>query len=297
MASTPGRSRHLASAARVAAALVLAGLAACAGPKKADAPAERVALVIGNSAYRAAPPLVNPRHDAEDMCAALRRLRFEVRCEMDVPDRAAMDRLLREHVERLGPRSVGVVFYAGHGVQAANANFLVPTGADPSAASRPTEVLYGVSELFDRLRRQPPRFQLVVLDACRADLFGPPAAAAGPATRSGLVRALEALPGAASGVRAVQDAPADTLVLYATAAGDTAFDGHGRNGPLTRHVLRHIAARELTVEEFLKKVTNDVAQDTAAGHARRQTPFVYGSFGGRFCFAGCAGDPVVMPAF
>ncbi len=276
-------------------------LAACASPQGGGEPgaAARVALVIGNSAYRHAPPLANPRNDANDMCEALRRLRFEVLCRLDVPDRAALDAHVRDYVERLGPRSVGVVFYAGHGVQVAGANYLVPVAAESAARGQaPTAVLYGLHELFDRLRRQTPAFQLVVLDACRSELFGAAPVAAGSASaETPLARALQALPGHASGLAPVQAAPAGTMVLYATAAGDAAFDGQGRNGPLTRHVLRHIGARGQSVEEFLKRVTADVEADTSRGYARRQTPFIYGSFSGRFCFAGCPGEREVVPSF
>jgi uncharacterized caspase-like protein len=263
------------------------------------APAQRLALVIGNSAYLHAPVLGNPRNDATDMCAALRRLRFEVMCHLDVPDRAALDAHVRRYVERLTPRSEGVVFFAGHGVQVGGHNFLVPVAAGPAPRGQPaTANLYGLQELFDRLRRQPPRFQLVVLDACRSELFAPTSAptAAVPAAAP-LLRALQAVPGSASGLAAVQDAPAGTMVLYATAAGGAAFDGQGRNGPLTQHVLRHIGSRGLSVEEFLKRVTADVEADTGDRYARRQSPFVYGSFSGRFCFAGCPGEREAVPMF
>ena len=47
-------------------------------PGGAPANAERrVALVIGNGAYQHAPQLRNPRNDAEDVSAALKRLGFD----------------------------------------------------------------------------------------------------------------------------------------------------------------------------------------------------------------------------
>jgi hypothetical protein len=85
------------------------------------------------------------------------------------------------------------------------------------------------------------------------------------------------------------------MVLYATASKDAAFDGEGRNGPLTKHVLEHIGTKGLPVEEFIKRVTMGVETETARDYRKRQTPFIYGSFSGKFCFAGCPGEGEVPP--
>jgi uncharacterized caspase-like protein len=277
--------------------LATLGLGSCStGP--APGASGRVALVIGNAAYTHAPPLANPLNDASDVCAVLRRLRFTVLCHLDVADRATLDRHVRDYVERLEAGSVGLIYYAGHGVQVGQANYLIPVRADPAALrGRATDVLYGLDELFDRLRRKTPLFQLVVLDACRSDLSA--TAPAGPAAPSpgGLSRALQGLGSTSTGLSAIRDAPAGTMVLYATASGSAAFDGAGRNGPLTKHLLQHIGTRGIAVEEFLKRVTAGVEADTGSNYARRQTPFVYGSFSGRFCFAGCPGEREIVPAF
>lgn len=292
----------IASAGAVLAAGLLLVAAGCAGSASRGTPA-RVALVIGNAAYENAPPLVNPLNDAADMCAALRKAGFQTRCFTNVRDRAELDQRVKEYAEQLGPASVGVVYYSGHGVQAGQANFLIPTRADPdSAAADPLRVLYGLDELFDRLRGKPARFQLVVLDACRDDLFGEAKGAAAtrgraPSARSRLLRSLESVAGASAGLAPIKDAPASTIVLYATASKEAAFDGEGRNGPLTKHLLAHIGTRGLTVEELIKRVTAGVEHETLRDFRKRQTPFIYGSFSGRFCFAGCPGESEVPPAF
>ena len=270
-------------------------VAACSNAPRGAAPT-KVALVIGNSAYENAPALVNPGHDAADMCAALRRLGFRTLCHTNLRDRAEFEARTREYLELLGPQTVGVFYYSGHGVQAASANYLIPTQAHPDAAvADPLRVLYGLDELFERLRTRPTRFQLVVLDACRNDLFddGP----ASRAARSPLLRALQAQARAGTGLAPIKDAPPGTMVLYATASKEAAFDGEGRNGPLTRHVLEHIGTRGMPVEEFFKRVTAGVEAETLRDYKKRQTPFIYGSFSGRFCFAGCPGEADVPPAF
>ncbi|MBL8286868.1 MAG: caspase family protein [Rubrivivax sp.] len=319
-------------------------LAACAaGPRGGAAP--RVALVIGNAAYENAPVLVNPANDAADMCAALRRLGFRTLCHQNLRNRAEFEARVAEYLALLTPGAVGVVHYSGHGVQAGNANYLIPTQAQPDEAlAQPLRVLYGIDELFERLRGRPTRFQLIILDACRNDLFddGTPrpdrpagarvagntaataaatpsrgtagaagtsgtsgasgtAGAAGTSAASGsrtrLLRALESQSRAATGLAPIKDAPPATIVLYATGAREAAFDGEGRNGPLTRHVLEHIGTRGQPVEEFIKRVTAGVEAETLRDYRKRQTPYIYGSFTGRFCFAGCPGEADVPPAF
>ncbi len=292
----PGR--RLAAWRVAACALLLTG---CAGAPR-PGPA-KVALVIGNAAYENAPALANPANDAADMCEALRKAGFRTLCHTNLRDRAEFEARVAEYTNLLGPDAVGVVHYSGHGVQAGGANYLIPTRVQPaSAAEDPRRVLFAVDDLFARIGKARTQFQLVILDACRADLFGTPAAAAGrgaDASRSTLLRALAAVPRAGSGLQPIQDAPAGTIVLYATAARDVAFDGEGRNGPLTKHILAHIGTRGLYVEEFLKRVIVGVERETLKDYRKRQTPYIYGSFGGRYCFAGCPGerDVAVPPAF
>lgn len=285
--------------------LAAALLAACAAP--AGRAPGRLALVIGNAAYENAPALKNPAHDASDMCAALARLGFVTLCRTDLRDRAAFEAAVRDYLERLGPDSAGVVYYSGHGVQADGSNFLIPTRVSPrSAAEDPLGVLYGLDELIAGLGGKRPRFQLVILDACRTDLFPrAPAAAGAGATRgvgavparTPLLRALETVSNASSGLARIQHAPPGTVVLYATASREAAYDGRGRNGPLTRHVLDNIGTPGLLVGDFIQRVIAGVENETTTTYGQRQTPYQYGSFSGRFCFAGCPGEAPPPPMF
>jgi uncharacterized caspase-like protein len=181
-------------------------------------------------------------------------------------------------------------------VQAGNENFLIPTQAEQKAATEdPLRVLYGVDALFAPLRQKPIRLQLVILDACRTDLF-----ARAPSTtgRSKLVSSLETVAGAKNGLAPIKDAPPSTMVLYATASKSTAFDGgEARNSPLTRQVLANIGTRGQPLSEFFSRVTQGVANETAQNYGAQQTPFIYGSYSGNFCFAGCPGEANVPPAF
>jgi len=267
-------------------------LAACgfggkgaSGPSTAATPAppSRLALVIGNAAYVGAPVLKNPVNDANDLCAALRRLEFEVMCHIDLRDRAAFEAAVERFVARLGPATVGLFYFSGHGVQAGGANYLVPTqvAASYRTAAEAVRALYGVEGLLEQLGRRPAQLRLVVLDACRTDLF------AGSATAE-LSRALgDRGLAAASGLAPIRHTPEDTFIFYATGSGEAAYDGEGRNGPLTKHVLANLRTPAQPISSFFTAVIRGVQTDTARAFKHKQTPYIYGSYAGRFCFAGC----------
>src|SRR5262249_57025919 len=86
---------------------------------------QRVALVIGNSAYQHTPPLYNPKNDATDMAAVLKQLGFQVIDGYDL-DKVAFERKLRDFSAALGAAEVGLFFYAGHGLQVAGKNYRPP---------------------------------------------------------------------------------------------------------------------------------------------------------------------------
>jgi uncharacterized caspase-like protein len=262
-------------------------LAGCAS--KAPAVPARLALVIGNAAYEGAPPLKNPVNDAQDICAALRRLAFEAMCHTDVRDRAAFEALVQAFLARLGPKTVGLVYFSGHGVQAGGANFLVPTQVQPQATAAQTlRGLYGVEGLLEQFGNRPAQLRLVVLDACRTDLFA--ADKAGTGRHAALARALDKLPNTGQALAPIRHTAPDTFIFYATGSGDVAFDGEGRNGPLTKHVLAHLFTPGQPIGTFFNAVIGGVQNDTARTYRQRQTPFIYGSYAGRFCFAGCERD-------
>src|ERR1700730_14046907 len=90
---------------------------------------KRVALVIGNSAYKHSAELTNPKNDATDVAAALRNTGFQVLEALDL-DKASFDRKIREFATALANTDAGVFFYAGHGLQVSGKNYLVPIDAE-----------------------------------------------------------------------------------------------------------------------------------------------------------------------
>lgn len=276
--------------------VVAAALATALAPAPVRAaPEHRVALVIGNAHYAGADELVNPLHDAQDMCAALKRLGFEVACHKDVRSRRELLERLDQLAGLLKPSSKAVFYYAGHAVQIAGENYLVPIESGVQTIGDVPKVLVALHEILGRLKKTNSEFNMIILDACRDNPFR----RANPGAARGLRIIANRSPGAALsssplarevvyGLGTIRDAPRGSIVLYATGSDEVAFDGEGRNGPLTKHLLAHIETRGITVEEMIKRVTHGVETDTLQSVGRRQTPFQYSSFAGEFCFAGCA---------
>ena len=226
------RRRFLASTAAGAAC---AGLpSALFAQQRNLAGAQRHALVIGNSAYRSS-PLRNPANDATDITAALERSGFRVVKLIDA-SRDAMSQAIRAYGDALArDKAVGLFYFAGHGVQLSWRNFLVPVDASISGTAEVPERTVDLVELVNTLKRADNPANLVILDACRNNPFG----------RDFIIQQ--------QGLSQM-DAPNGTLLAYATAPGNVAIDGEGRNGLYTEHLLREIAVPEAKVEDVFKRV-------------------------------------------
>ncbi len=175
----------------------------------------RIALVIGNSAYKIAPSLPNPANDAKLMAETLRGLGFDVIERIDA-DRETMLLATFELQDRLiaaGKDAVGLFYYAGHGVQVAGENYLVPLGADIKQEREVAIKAVSASFVLQQMEFAENRMNFVILDACRNN----------PLTRS--------FRSATRGL-ARMDAPRGSLVAYSTGPGSVAADGTGVNAPI-----------------------------------------------------------------
>jgi uncharacterized caspase-like protein len=198
----------------------------------------RVALVIGNSAYRDVAGLRNPANDAAALAGRLKDMRFDVISRLDT-GKPAMEAAIREHCDALAKaKSVGLFYFAGHGFQMGWKNYLVPVDA---ALARSEDVVANTIDLttvLEGLRRAANPMNIVILDACRDNPFGADA-------RSG------------KGLSQV-DAPVGTLLAYATSPGNTASDGDGDNGLYTENLLREMRAPDAKIEDIFKRVRLNV---------------------------------------
>ena len=228
----------------------LAAATAVAG-KAASAPGKRMALVIGNAAYPQ--PLLNPVNDARAMAERLRRLGFEVLLRTDVTA-AQLQKASAEFSTQARGADLALVFYAGHGAQAGEANYLLPLGANMNALSASAIAAQGVSvsSLAGDLQRTGARGAVLILDACRQEY-----------TRGGAV----AVPGgnAASHGFADTAAPRGVVIAYSAGPGALARDfwsPDSRNSPYTSALLDALDAPGLSMGELFSQVAARVAAMT-----------------------------------
>ncbi|MGO9004561.1 MAG: SUMF1/EgtB/PvdO family nonheme iron enzyme [Beijerinckiaceae bacterium] len=224
---------------------------------------KRVALVIGNGAYRTVARLPNPANDAVAIGDLFRSAGFDdVRTVTNVGV-ADMRKELRAFSEKAAGADIAVVFYAGHGMEIGGHNYLIPTDA---VLARDLDVEDEAVDLDRVLQLLEPakRLKLVILDACRENPF------AAKIKRTIASRAV----GRGLGQPDLQTS--DTLVAYAARAGSLAGDGEGDHSPFTTALLHHIATPGLDLRIALGDVHDEVLKTSN----REQEPFIYGALGG-----------------
>ncbi|MDP3428417.1 MAG: caspase family protein [Humidesulfovibrio sp.] len=231
-------------------------------PKASGPVGRRVALVIGNSAYPTA-PLKNPVNDARDMASALKSLGFEVILRENA-SLAQREDAVDEFWGRLKKGGAGLFYFAGHGLQVHGKNYLVPVDARLSAEQDAKYRCMDAGLVLGRMEDAGNGLNIVILDACRNNPF----ARSFRSADQGLAK---------------MDAPTGSLVAFATAPGDIAADGAGKNGLYTSHLLRHLRSPGLTIENVLKQTRIGVAADSAKT-GKRQTPWESSSLMGDFYF-------------
>ena len=146
--------------------MILAGLVAVALATAPAANAERrVALVVGNSAYANAATLRNPRNDATDMAETLRKLGFEVDLGLDL-DQQHFAVTIEKFARDLDSADVGLFFYAGHGLQLNDKNYLVSVNAKLDNEFLLSSETIDLSSIV-HLMESKAAINLVFLDACR----------------------------------------------------------------------------------------------------------------------------------
>jgi hypothetical protein len=237
----------------------------------------RLALVIGNSAYPTA-PLANPVHDARLMASTLKTLGFTVVEAFDA-DQKTLKRVLQdfgERLERSGRDTVGLFYYAGHGIQVSGTNYLIPVDAAIVRESDVEIEAVSTQAVLATLDYARNRLNLIIMDACRNN----PYARSFRSAARGLAR---------------MDAPNGSLIAYATAPGAVAADGRGTNSPYTEALTRAMQAPGVPIEQVFKNARRAVMAETQ----NQQVPWESSSLTSDFSFTAkeaTGGGPAVPVA-
>ncbi len=197
--------------------------------------APKVALVLGNGAYKDVPVLRNPPNDAKAIAGALRALKFNVTLLLDA-SRRDMQAAMRDYAQTLdATKCVGLFYFAGHGLQIAWHNYLLPVDASIENVDDVRKQGVDVDGLIKNLGRAANPMNIVILDACRENPFA------------------KDFRERAKGLSQM-DAPQSTLLAYATSPGNVASDGEGANGLYTENLLREMQVADAKIEDVFKRV-------------------------------------------
>ena len=231
----------------------------------------RVALVIGNSDYHVQ-PLQNPANDADLMADILSKTGFDVYLAKNISKVEMKKAIIEFGNTLLSSRSgsatvrsfdstVGLFYYAGHGMQVEGKNYLVPIGAKIRSERYVDLEAIDLACVLAEFDRAGNRLNIVILDACRDNPF--------VGSSRSLTKGL-----------AYVNAPHGTLIAYATAPGKTAADGQGNNGVYTEALAKQINIPGLQIEDVFKLTRLEVMNRTN----KEQTPWETSSLVGHFYF-------------
>jgi len=234
----------------------------------------RLALVIGQSAYKSVPVLPNPINDAKAVTQMLTDSGFEVSTASDLTQSQIRDALseFAAKVASKGGDSIAVVFYAGHGMQIDGENFLIPVDINPKRESDIAIQAVRLNDVLNTLTSAPSKMRILMLDACRNNPF-------------------PEISGSAGGGLALVDAKIgapNTFLSFSTSPGAVAEDGRGDNSPYTTALLAAAKEANIPIEETFKRTRVSVNKATEG----RQTPWDSSSLTDDFRFSG---TPVASP--
>jgi len=205
----------------------------------------RLALVVGNSNYRHTPRLANPANDARLVSQALAERGFRLVGNgplLDL-DKAGLERAIREFGRSLAPDTVGLVFYAGHGLAVKEVNYLMPVDANPVREADADFELIDSRLIVRQMASAGNRLNMLILDACRNN----------PLLDRGFRSATRGL--------ARMEGASGTLVAFSTQPGNVAKDGEGRNSPYALAFVNAIR-QPMGLLDVFNRVGLDVRQAT-----------------------------------
>jgi uncharacterized caspase-like protein len=224
---------------------------------------KRVALVVGESAYRNVAMLPNPERDAASIAKLFKDAGFDTVVAANNVGNLEFKRAIRRFEDASADADLAVVFYAGHGIEIGGVNYLVPVDAILARDRDARDEAISLDRLIEAVEGAK-RLRLIILDACRDNPFGQ------------RMKRMIAVRSISPGLGKVEPTSSDTLIAYAAKAGSTAEDGEGTHSPFTTALLANLATPGLDVRLMFGRVRDQVMKMTS----NRQEPFVYGSLGG-----------------
>lgn len=230
------------------------------GPAVAE---RRVALVIGNSAYKSVPRLTNPTNDATLVGGMFKKVGFDnVDVMLDL-NAADTRKALREFGVKTRNADVAVIYYAGHGIEIDGNNYLIPTDATLETDTDVYDEAFPLDRVLVAIE-PAKQLRLVILDACRDNPF------AKTMKRTVAARSI------GRGLAKVEPTSPNTMIAFAAKAGSTASDGDSRNSPFAAALVERLPTPGLDLRKAFGFVRDDVLKNTGY----KQEPYVYGSLGG-----------------
>jgi uncharacterized caspase-like protein len=231
----------------------------------------RRALVIGNNKYSSVSALENAADDAIAMAESLRTLSFDVTVKTDLSLKD-MNAAIRNFKGSIKKGDEVVFFYAGHGVQIGQSNFLLPVDITGESEDQIRDDAVLLDRVLDDISEKKAKFTLAMLDACRDNPFKKAGRSLGGGTR-GL-------------------APASTangqMIIFSAGAGQQALDKLGpndkeKNGLFTRVFIKEMQKSGLSVDRVVRNVRNQVVE-LAKSVKHDQVPAIYDQVIGEFYF-------------
>jgi hypothetical protein len=229
---------------------------------------KRYALVIGNSAYsKQIGVLKNPVNDATDFAEVLKTMNFDVTLITDASYgkiRAEMMKFRDKLNQGERDKTVGLFFYAGHGLQHDNENYIVPVDAEIMYEDDISRFCFPIQKMvLAQMEMSNSRMNIVILDACRNNPF--------PALHRSI--------GESTGLGEMKKARG-AFIAYATSPGSVASDGTGRNGLYTQELIKAMNKPGRTIEQVFKEVRANVLRQSGD----RQNPWENSNIIGDFYF-------------
>jgi len=220
----------------------------------ASTPENRVALVIGNSAYEATDDLKNPQNDANAIADKLESMGFDVVKGSNLTYDTLRD-TIRSFAKKARKADVTIFYYAGHGISVDGVNYIVPVDAKIDDPVDWEFEVYEVDEIL-RLVDRSAGPSLIFLDACRDNpLAQKLAGLQGLGNRSLNTRGLSRIPTEQLGVTG-------SVIAYATEPGQVAADGVGQNSPFAEALLKHLGVANTDFASVTSLITRDVLEMT-----------------------------------